>query len=68
MIGAPHPEGGAYMSRTLRIIGTILLFFAIGFYLIATITGDVLTVAKSNTAKPSVGHCSHHIEEHSGIS
>lgn len=56
------------MSRTLRIIGTILLFFAISFYLIATITGDVLTVAKSNTAEPSIGHCSYHIEEHSGIS
>lgn len=56
------------MSRTLRIIGTILLIFAIGFYLIATITGDVLTVAESNAVVPSVGHCSHHIEEHSGIS
>lgn len=55
------------MSRTLRIIGTILLFFAIGFYLLATITGDVLTVAKSNTAEPSIRHCSHHIEKHSEI-
>ena len=35
------------MSRTFRIIGTILLFFAIGFYLIATVTGDVLTVAEA---------------------
>lgn len=38
------------MSRTFRIIGTILLFFAIGFYLIATVTGDVLTVAEADAA------------------